>query len=236
MVHALLDDLRLYCSDSPIEVILTINVEEPLLFDICEYEFPVRLIKNTSAKGFGENHNAAFYLATGKFFCVLNPDIRLTEDPFPILIKYMQECQAGLIAPRVVNNDRVQEDSARNFPSPSEIMQKLFGGKSAFHIDTAGPITSPDWVAGMFMLFPHEVFQKIGGFDERYFLYYEDVDLCARLTLANYRIFLCSTVSVVHDARRSSHKNLRYMRLHLTSMLRFFFSSVYRKLQQRAAC
>ena len=93
----------------------------------------------------------------------------------------------------------------------------------------------PDWVAGMFMLFPHEVFQNIGGFDERYFLYYEDVDLCARLTLANYRILLCSTVSVVHDARRSSHKNLRYMRLHLTSMLRFFFSSVYRKLQQRAA-
>jgi N-acetylglucosaminyl-diphospho-decaprenol L-rhamnosyltransferase len=85
----------------------------------------------------------------------------------------------------------------------------------------------------MFMLFPREIFKEIGGFDERYFLYYEDVDLCARLTLAGYRILLCNTVSAIHDARRSSHKNLRYMRLHLLSIIRFFFSDVYRQLRQR---
>jgi hypothetical protein len=108
-----------------------------------------------------------------------------------------------------------------------------FVGKSAVYTDTVQPVSNPDWVAGMFMLFPRDVFLKIGGFDERYFLYYEDVDLCARLTLADYKILLCSTVSVIHDARRSSHKNLRYMRLHSTSMLRFFLSDVYRQLRQR---
>ena len=233
LVQSLLDDLQKYCSRVSIEVILTVNVEEPLSFDAKDYGFPIRFVRNAAPKGFGENHNAAFSLATGDFFCVLNPDIRLVTNPFPVLIEQVLGANVGLVAPRIVNGDGEREDSAREFPSPLEILRKVFGGKSAVHTDTVQPVSNPDWVAGMFMLFPRDVFLKIGGFDERYFLYYEDVDLCARLTLADYKILLCSTVSVIHDARRSSHKNLRYMRLHSTRMLRFFLSDVYRQLRQR---
>jgi len=235
LVQFLLEDIRQYGAYISIEVILTVNVEEPISFDTSDYGFPIRIIRNVVSRGFGENHNAAFPLATGKYFCVLNPDIRFTENPFSVLIEHLQDINVGLVAPRIVSVDGRQEDSAREFPSRLEIFKKIFGGKSAVHVDTAGLVSNPDWVAGMFMFFPSNIFQKIGGFDERYFLYYEDVDLCARLTLANLRILMCSQVSVVHDARRSSHKNLQYMLLHLTSMFRFFSSDVYQQLRQRSS-
>jgi len=82
-------------------------------------------------------------------------------------------------------------------------------------------------VAGMFMLIPTKIFQRIGGFDERYFLYYEDVDLCARLRVSGHVVRFCPNARVVHEARRQSHRSLRYLRWHITSMLRFFFSSAY---------
>jgi GT2 family glycosyltransferase len=79
----------------------------------------------------------------------------------------------------------------------------------------------------MFMLIPAAVFRKIGGFDERYFLYYEDVDLCARMRLGGYDIRLCPNAKVIHEARRQSHRDLRYFRWHLASILRFFFSKPF---------
>jgi GT2 family glycosyltransferase len=232
LVRALLDDIQRDCADLSMEVILTLNVAESLPFEIKQYTFPIHLTCNATPKGFGSNHNAAFRLATGDYFCILNPDIRLLGNPFPTLVDCLQHSAIGLVAPRVVSREGVREDSARRFPALSEIARKLFGGKSAIYVENHPSIFYPDWVAGMFMLLPHNVYQSIGGFDESYFLYYEDVDLCARLTLANHRIALCSNVSVIHDARRSSHKNLRYMRLHFTSIVRFFTSSVYRKLRR----
>jgi len=89
----------------------------------------------------------------------------------------------------------------------------------------------PDWVGGMFMLFRRSVFESLHGFDERYYLCYEDVDICARLKLSNLQTVLCSSSPIVHHAQRSSHSNIRYLRWHLLSMLRFFSSPVYRQLR-----
>jgi GT2 family glycosyltransferase len=80
----------------------------------------------------------------------------------------------------------------------------------------------------MFMLFRPEMFSAVGGFDEGYHLYYEDVDICARLKVAGCRIVACPGVFAIHSARRESHQNLRYMKWHLQSMIRFFLSRSYR--------
>ena len=80
------------------------------------------------------------------------------------------------------------------------------------------------------MLFRREVFEKLRGFDERYFLYYEDVDLCARLNLQGYAVALCPAATVVHHAQRSSHQSIKYLRWHLLSMLRFFVSLPFLKI------
>jgi GT2 family glycosyltransferase len=78
----------------------------------------------------------------------------------------------------------------------------------------------------MFMLFRREVFERAGGFDERYFLYYEDVDLCRRLAALGYRVELVPAARVVYDARRRSRgRDFRHALWHLASMLRYFSSA-----------
>ncbi len=80
------------------------------------------------------------------------------------------------------------------------------------------------------MLFTRDAFARVGGFDERYHLYYEDVDLCARMRLAGREVVFCPTVEIVHAARRESHRNLRFFAWHVQSMLRFFLSGPFRRL------
>ena len=77
----------------------------------------------------------------------------------------------------------------------------------------------------MFMIFRSDVFREIGGFDEKFFLYYEDVDICWRLRQKGYEIKLIPSVEVIHDARRESRKNWRYARWHLASMARYLIKA-----------
>ena len=229
VVH-LFGDIRDYCKGASIELILTLNLPEELPFSEHEYSFPVKIIHNRLPLGFGENHNQAFQQATGLFFCVINPDIRLNNDPFPALISCLQDSSIAVAAPLVVNENDAAEDSARYFPTPLQILCKVLGGcKGSDYILNDG-VVFPDWVAGMFMLFRHETFEQAGGFDQRYFLYYEDVDLCARLRLLGYEVALCPDAKVVHHAHRSSHRNFKYLTWHLASMLRFFTSLPFLKI------
>ena len=231
LVVNLVDDLQAFCGPYVDEVIITINIAEEVRLDVTQYDFPIRVLRNLAPKGFGANHNTAFMDSSADFFCILNPDIRLTQNPFPPLLELARQSDVGVVAPRVFNSSGQREDSERRFPTPWELLKKIAGGKSAVWLD-AHPVSSPDWIAGMFMLFPRSVFEELHGFDERYFLYYEDVDLCARLALAGYKRLVCSDVTVVHDARRSSHGNLRYAAMHLQSIFRFFFSDVYRQVRK----
>lgn len=228
LVGALLGDLAARVR-TPIEVLLTVNVPEPLPFDPARSGVPLRILSNTRQKGFGANHNAAFKESRGRHFCVLNPDIRLERDPFPALIDCLSDPRTGVVAPVIRNPAGQIEDHVRSFPTPWTIAHKaLFGGG----LDHAIGTEYPDWVGGMFMLFPREVFEEVGGFDEGYFLYYEDVDLCARLAAGGRRVRVCHAAGAIHAARRESRRSLRYMRWHLSSMLRFFLR--YPALKRRA--
>lgn len=233
LIRALLDSLRQHCA-TPVELLITSNLPEDLALPE-QARFPVRRWVNDAPQGFGANHNAAFRQARGDYFCVLNPDIRLTADPLPGLLSRLRDHpEAGVIAPRVVAPDGRVEDSARSFPSPWSIARKLAGrnrDRQSLHDRLDCDTLAMDWVAGMFMLFPRRVFEDLGGFDERYFLYYEDVDLCSRLHAAGRAVLYSPPVSVIHDARRESHRNLRYLRWHLASMLRFFVSHFLRQLR-----
>jgi GT2 family glycosyltransferase len=207
-----------------IEVVLTLNVPETLSFDPAAFGFPVHVRRNPAPKGFGANHNAAFRAAGHELFCVLNPDVRLRADPFPALAERLRDPAVGVVAPVIRSPGGTIEDSARRVPTPLSILCKALGRARGPDYRVAAADVSPDWVAGMFMLFRRETFQAAGGFDERYFLYYEDVDLCTRLALAGKRAVLSPAAEAVHDARRQSHRSLRYLGWHLSSMLRFFCS------------
>ena len=202
----------------PLEILLTLNVPE----DARLPSHPaLRITRNTAARGFAANHNAAFQLARGEFFCVLNPDVRLRAEVFePLVERLRADPRLGVVAPRVLSPDVAVEDTARRFPTAWSLLLKLFGVERRMAI-AARDMAYPDWVAGMFMLFPRQVFQQAGGFDPGYFLYYEDADLCARLRKLGYRVGYCAELSIVHDAQRTSRRNPRYLRWHLSSMLRF---------------
>lgn len=224
MVSSLLSDLALHCR-SGISVILTLNIPESTAIGDVELPFPVKLIRNASPRGFGANHNAAFKESKGPYFCVLNPDIRIDADPFPRLIDELASPRIGVVAPKIMSPAGNIEDSARHFPTVGFLARKLFGLTTGLDYRIGQTVLSPDWVAGMFMLFRAPVFEELQGFDERYFLYYEDVDLCQRLRKRGYEVRLVPSVIAVHDARRESRRSLRHLRWHLASMIRFLATS-----------
>lgn len=232
LIAGLLQDIQEHCGCLNIELILTLNLDEELDLPKKDFSFPIKVIKNLAPKGFGANHNQAFRHADGAFFCIVNPDIRFTSNPFPSLFtKLGSSPSSGVVAPVVVGPFGQLEDSVRLFPTPSMILAKAFGFLGVPDYSKDPNKTDVDWVGGMFMLFPRQVYEQLHGFDERYFMYYEDVDLCARLRLAGYRILVCPDSRVVHHAQRSSHRNLKYLRWHLASMCRYFLSPVYRQLK-----
>ncbi|MBV5328982.1 MAG: glycosyltransferase, partial [Chlorobium sp.] len=231
LVAALFADIARHCNVGTVEVILTLNLPEELFFSERDYPFLLKVVRNTIPRGFGENHNQAFKMASSDFFCVINPDICFDNNPFRTLLMCLEDSSIGVVAPVVLSEDGKIEDSFRRFPTPFTIICKALGmSKENDYVIRNMPI-HPDWAGGMFLLFPRALFKKLGGFDQRYFLYYEDVDICARLRLLGYKVVVCPQARVFHHAQRSSHRNLRYLRWHLKSMARFFFSPVYRRLR-----
>lgn len=225
LVSKLLEDLA--CCPSVSRVIVTHNIPEEDFTCPASLKDRVRVIRNMRRQGFAENHNQAFRHCETSLFAVLNPDIRLNTDPFPKLVEALVECSAGMVAPQVRTPLGKIEDSARRFPTVSQLVVKLFGGGDG-RIVLNGTNPQPvDWVAGMFMLFQSDKFRAISGFDERFFLYYEDVDVCVRLWNAGWAVVLHPEVSVVHEARRTSRRNLRYMAWHLSSMARYFLKDAW---------
>jgi GT2 family glycosyltransferase len=227
-------DLQEHCRFIRLSVIVTINESETLPFSEKDFPFQLFIIHNAKPKGFGANHNAAFQVVQGDFFCVLNPDLRIPQDPFPSLCDSLaHDPLVGVISPLILDPAKNPCDNARLFPTPGRILKRLLPFTKKVIYPLPSDELSVDWLAGIFLLFPSQVFAMVKGFDERYFLYYEDVDLCVRLKLAGFRLVLSPAVFVVHQARRASHYHPRYLRWHLHSMLRFFLSPVYQKMRNQ---
>lgn len=221
MVADLLRDLAAL-RRSDLQVIVTLNIPESVAGDYAaDAGIAVETIRNDGPQGFGANHNQAFKRARGEFFCVLNPDVRLPADPFPALLEAARAREVGLAAPRVQNAEGRVENSARRFPTLASLAAKALGAAPALDYPDTSEVASPDCVGGMFMLLKRSAYEAVGGFDERYFLYYEDFDLCRRLRRKGLEIRLVPSARIVHQARRTSHRNPRYLALHLRSILRF---------------
>lgn len=202
------------------QLLVTRNIPEALALPA---DGRLQVIDNAAPKGFGANHNAAFAHCAQPFFCPLNPDIELDGNPFPALLAALERDGAALAAPLVRAPDGGVEDSIRHFPTPGGLLRKALGrGDGRYRLPADGADFHPEWVAGMFMLFRSDAYGRLGGFDEGYFLYYEDVDICVRLWRQGFKVLACPAVGVVHDARRDSRRSLRHLRWHLASMARYF--------------
>lgn len=178
------------------------------------WPFQLTQITNPSPRGFGANHNTAFQQArSAPYFCVLNPDIRLTDSTvWNGLIDAAGMPGTGLAFPALVNDDGSRQDNLRATPTPWALFRRRV---------LRQPERSADWASAAFWLMASGVFERLHGFDERYFLYCEDTDFCLRLQLQGYRL-QAAPVQAVHSAQRQSHTRPDHLALHLRSLLRLW--------------
>jgi GT2 family glycosyltransferase len=209
-------------------IIITNNNKEKLDFISNE---KLIYLQNQKPRGFGENHNNAFHLCKSKYFCVLNPDVLFDNNIFENIFIRVPE-NFGCLSVKVLNDKKAIEDSFRHFPTIYSILRKLiFKDKGNYSISSES-LFYPNFVAGMFMLFHKDNFRLIGGFDLGYYMYYEDVDICARLLECKLPIIVNLDCYIIHNGMRSSHKKIKYFYWHLCSFLLFQFKfwTRYKKL------
>jgi N-acetylglucosaminyl-diphospho-decaprenol L-rhamnosyltransferase len=188
----------------------------------------VVLLKNSTPKGFGGNHNQAFQKCETEFFCRINPDIELTNDPFTRLLSVLSVSGIGLTYPRQIDGRSIDLDFERELVRPASIAQRHLL-RQRLHYNEDKPI---HWVSGAFMVFKSSAFRELGGFDERYFMYCEDVDICLRLQLAGYKLARADA-TVIHHTQRKTLKNLQHLAWHVRSLLRLWNSASYKQYKQR---
>jgi N-acetylglucosaminyl-diphospho-decaprenol L-rhamnosyltransferase len=220
MVAALVGDL-LECPEIS-GIVITQNIPEKTAYS---GDRRVEVRRNAQPRGYGSNQNAALRMVSTPFACVLNPDIRLAGNPFPALLKVLRDESVAAAAPVITTPDGKREDSARKFPTLASLAGKALGLADGTYAQPE-EAENPDWLAGMFLLMRSSIFREVGGFDERYFLYYEDVDLCRRLRRRGYELRQAQEASAVHAARRASRRDWRHARWHLASMARFLTGSL----------
>ena len=221
LVNQLLEDIARVCAER-VAVVITENVPDDTALRV-PTAFPAKTIVNREVKGFGANHNAAFGHCHTPYFCIANPDIRLPADPFPALLGAVRDEHVGAVGPLVRSPQGTVEDSARRFPTPAILLRKLVADRRAPDYPTGADPVEVDWVAGMFIVLRRDAFAAVRGFDEAYFLYYEDVDLCYRLRRLGKSICWHPIAEIVHNARRDSRRNIALAMHHWASALRFLW-------------
>lgn len=180
-------------------------------------EFPhVRLIESSINLGFAAANNLAFKLCQGRYIVMLNSDAFIHKDTLQNAFKHMEDNSLiGLGGARLIGCDRSLQPSARMFPSLLNDFL-LLSGLAAKHPSSrffgradgtwASPETSRecDWVPGAFAIVRRDALEKANYFDERFFLYSEEVDLCKRIKNLGYQIWYWSDVTVTHIGGESS--------------------------------
>jgi N-acetylglucosaminyl-diphospho-decaprenol L-rhamnosyltransferase len=220
LLRHLLTDLRQLADESH-EIILTLNIPEDERFLEDFRALPIRLVRNDAIKGFGANHNAAFALSRGDTFVVVNPDIRAPNLNLRALRAALDAPGVGACAPVVLSSRGTVEDSARKFPTFSRLAYRTLTRRRVPDYRWNAEQIAVDWVAGMFVAFRRDAFQAVGGFDERFFMYLEDADICRRLKRRGWATVLQPACTVVHDAQRDSHRKLGHLRRHVVSAARY---------------
>ena len=226
---ALLESIAAHERIDHVQLLVTDNLGS----DLPDLSLPgwhsVVILRRHRPSGFAANHNQAFDEATGRLFCVLNPDVLFTQGVLDTLAQHLDQGRAHLAAPVLVDSRGRLQDSFRDLPTPWRIMGRRLGLQGAMPSFGSAPLLHPDWIAGMFMLLSSETFSRLGGFDDRYRLYFEDVDLCTRLRIAGMQIVVDPAVRLLHEPRRSSRRPGLHFLWHVRSAVRFFLSGPYRR-------
>ncbi len=231
-------------TDIDYEIIVAVSAVEESAKDLMREKYPeITFIPNKENKGFGFVANQGIDKAVGKYIFVINHDIIIKDDAIQKLLQYLKNHKdVGLVGPKLVNFDGSIQNSAFKFYKWKTIVyRRTFLGKSNFgkkHLAkfllkdglAKNKIINVDWIMGSAMMTSAEAVAKVGKFDERFFMYFEDVDWCWRFWQAGYRVVYNPTVQVAHyHGKASLNKNIiqavllnKYTQIHISSAIKFF--------------
>lgn len=234
----LLSDLRHHLPLERFEVFVTLNLDEPeeqvrRLERLWPGELTV--IRNSRRKGFAANHNAALCRARGRFIAAIDPELRLHGNPFDRLAAVLEEPSTGIATTLVCDADGQLADNAREVISPRALLARRLHGHRPLYSSSLDHPLAVDWVAGLFMSMRRDAFARLGGFDERYFLYCEDADLCLRAWNEGLGVYVVPAPMVTHVARRRTLKHLQHFAWHCASLAKLWRSSAYRRFMAQRA-
>jgi hypothetical protein len=191
------------------------------------------VLKNKKNYGFAKACNQGFQLSTAEYILLLNPDVKLFENTISQCVSFMyQRNDIHILGCQLLNDQSQISFSCSRFPTVGGIFKDSLGlSKLAPHIFKPG-IIMRDWdhqqskfvdqVMGAFMFIRRTVFEKIGFFDERFFVYFEEVDFSKRLSEAGGKTFFNADIKAIHsgEGTTSSVKAFRLF-LNLKSRLRY---------------
>jgi GT2 family glycosyltransferase len=203
------------------EIIVVDNASDDGSVEMIREKFPeVKLIANEKNLGFAKANNLGLKEAKGKYILLINPDTLVAEDTFSKLIEFFEShSEAGMVGCKILNPDgTLQLACRRSFPGPWTSFTKVTGLSTLFpksklfarynltYLDE-NQTYEVDAISGSFMMMKKEVYDKVGGFDEQFFMYGEDLDLCYRIQKAGYKIYYVHTTQIIHYKGESTKRS-----------------------------
>ncbi len=195
-----------------------------------------RILEHRTNAGFGGGNNVAVQHAKGEYILFVNPDNILPADAVEHMLKALKaDPNGGIIGPALVYPSGLLRPSARRFPTVRDLFYKRvlptrWHERYAKEIqDGTGGVREVDWLVGACLLMRRDLFETLGGFDERFFLFFEDIDLCRRCRNAGKKVLYDTSVRVLDRERRlSGHGAVslltnRTTRIHVMSAMKYFW-------------
>lgn len=214
------------------EVCLIDNVGEHGLQQWCKSN-KIDYVLNDKPLGFGENNNKIFnhvysgYIEENCWFLILNPDVIVQVEDIYKLLENMKADHSRLATINLFKDQSysVYDNAVRNFPTLADFMKSYLLGKNPSILDKS-EIKEPrkvDWASGSFLMFDANLYKSISGFDSRYFMYCEDIDICLRSSvMQKENVTYYPSIKALHFAAHSNRKLLSKSFIwHLKSIVRY---------------
>ncbi|PWG05594.1 glycosyltransferase [Polaribacter aquimarinus] len=179
--------------------------------------------------GFGSAHNLILNKINSKFHLILNPDVEFSVNVIPDLILELEnKPDVSFISPKVIYPNKELQHICRRHPSFFDLINrrlnifKIQVFKNEYRNKNLEQPFYPDFIHGCFMLFKTKDLQNLKGFDERYFLYMEDADICRKIDKLGKKKLYFPKVKIIHQHQKGSSKHLKLFFYHLSSAIKYF--------------
>jgi GT2 family glycosyltransferase len=214
-------------STVPVEVLISDNGSVDDSLDKISTDVRVYITKNNANLGFSRGNNRVLSQAQGEFVLFLNPDCIIQPDTLENLLKVLESSpDIGIVGPVIRNQDGTEQRGCRRkIPTPFTAVTKNFNMNMEPLPDH--PI-NVEAISGAFMLVKRSVLDKVGSWDEGYFLHCEDLDLCMRLQLAGFKIIFVPSLSVKHVKGACSTSRPFFVEWHKHKGMVRFYSNFYK--------